>query len=80
MEPDKARPSCWICRNPVSLEECKIDDDGQAVHEPCYIRVVTRKSGSTVSSPRTNQDFHGGNVTARWALGALFPQHLHYST
>ena len=57
MEPDKARPSCWICRNPVSLEECKIDDDGQAVHEPCYIRVVTRKSGSAVSSPSTNQDF-----------------------
>ncbi len=28
---------CWICGSEVSLEECKIDEHGQAVHEDCYL-------------------------------------------
>jgi hypothetical protein len=28
---------CWICGYEVSLEECKIDEHGQAVHEECYV-------------------------------------------
>src|SRR5246127_1652429 len=28
---------CWICGHEVSLEECKIDEHGQAVHEECYV-------------------------------------------
>jgi len=28
---------CWICGYEVSLEECKIDEHGQAVHEECYL-------------------------------------------
>lgn len=27
---------CWICGNEVSLEICKTDENGHAVHEPCY--------------------------------------------
>jgi hypothetical protein len=28
---------CAICNRLVSLESCKIDENGQAVHESCYI-------------------------------------------
>jgi len=28
---------CWICGYEVSLEECKIDEHGQAVHQECYL-------------------------------------------
>ena len=30
-------PNCCICNNPVSLESSKTDEDGQAVHEDCYV-------------------------------------------
>jgi hypothetical protein len=29
-------PLCSICQKPVSLEACKTDHEGQAVHEGCY--------------------------------------------
>jgi hypothetical protein len=29
-------PICALCREPVSLEICKADARGQAVHEDCY--------------------------------------------
>ena len=29
--------ACWICGDRVSLEDCKIDEQGRAVHEKCYI-------------------------------------------
>jgi len=32
---------CWICEKQVTLEDCKIDENGQAVHEDCYVRVVS---------------------------------------
>jgi hypothetical protein len=32
----RAVPNCWICGKPVRLENCKIDEHGQAVHEDCY--------------------------------------------
>jgi len=31
---------CAICDRPVSLEECRINEDGRAVHENCYIRMT----------------------------------------
>ena len=36
------RPSriCWICGKSVSLENCKIDEHGSAVHEECYVAKV----------------------------------------
>ena len=33
---------CVICRTPVRLEDCKIDHDGTAVHEKCYVARVSR--------------------------------------
>ena len=34
--------SCVICRKPVNLEDCKIDYDGSAVHEKCYVDKISR--------------------------------------
>lgn len=32
---------CWICGKLVSLEQCKIDEHGMAVHEDCYTTRIT---------------------------------------
>jgi len=34
---------CFICKQPVNLEESKADERGQAVHENCYIWTVELK-------------------------------------
>jgi len=31
---------CSICETPVPLEDCKIDEQGRAVHESCYCAKV----------------------------------------
>ncbi len=28
---------CPICSQPIALENAKIDEDGRAVHEECYV-------------------------------------------
>lgn len=33
---------CWVCGAPVSLEECKIDEHGEAVHEKCYVTMIAQ--------------------------------------
>jgi hypothetical protein len=37
---------CVICGNLVALEHCKIDEDGDAVHEECYVSNVLLLSPS----------------------------------
>ena len=37
---------CWICGKVVSLESCKIDEHGSAVHERCYVAKVAFNSGT----------------------------------
>jgi len=44
MEGHTASPACWMCGNPVALEECNTDEDGRAVHEQCYVEKVKRES------------------------------------
>jgi hypothetical protein len=29
---------CPICNQPITLEDAKIDEDGRAVHEECYVK------------------------------------------
>lgn len=36
--------SCWICGGAVSLESCKADENGHAVHETCYVARVKLSS------------------------------------
>jgi len=31
------RPECVICRETVKLEESRANEDGQSVHEECYV-------------------------------------------
>jgi hypothetical protein len=42
---------CSICGRRVNLETSKTDEDGQAVHEECYVR----KIAASVSLSRKNQ-------------------------
>jgi hypothetical protein len=37
-------PECTICRKPVTLEESKVDENGQATHEECYVSKMTGKT------------------------------------
>ncbi len=38
--PAKKQAACPICRQPVSLERCKTDENGRAIHEDCYVRKI----------------------------------------
>jgi hypothetical protein len=35
---------CSICDKLVSLQDCKIDEDGRAVHENCYTLLTLERS------------------------------------
>ena len=35
--PAEKQATCPICQQPVSLERCKTDENGRAIHEDCYV-------------------------------------------
>jgi hypothetical protein len=35
---------CNLCNKPVELEKAKTDENGQAVHEECYLRKVRSRT------------------------------------
>jgi len=37
---------CAICDAPVQLEHCKIDEDGEAVHDKCYLASLAKSPGT----------------------------------
>ena len=41
MELQKPEINCSICHKPVALEIAKTDEVAQAVHEECYLRLVS---------------------------------------
>jgi len=43
-------PNCWICGRAVSLESCKIDENGWAMHEECYVAKVALEKGQSQPS------------------------------
>jgi hypothetical protein len=49
--PQNPTPICWICGNRVSLEKCKTDEYGKAVHEDCYLAKIHLQAGNTPQSP-----------------------------
>lgn len=61
------RPRCAICRQTVSLEDCKANEYGQAIHEHCY---VTHLVGS--QKKRTRQT-SGNNPKVLNAALTRFP-------
>jgi hypothetical protein len=44
--PSKFPLTCWICGMAVSLEDCKSDEQGMAVHEDCYVRKTASKTNA----------------------------------
>ena len=47
----RAAQCCWICGKPVSLENCKVDEQGFPVHGECYVVRVALNS----IRPATNE-------------------------
>jgi hypothetical protein len=46
---------CWLCCGTrVSLEDCKIDEHGEAVQEKCYVSklALSRRSSFPVTDPK----------------------------
>ena len=52
----RATPNCWICRKPVELESCKIDEHGQAVHEDCYLAKLALDMETSSRLPTVTTD------------------------
>ena len=46
---------CWVCGHEVSLETCKVDEHGCAVHEACLFARMKMESAS--SRFRASRDF-----------------------
>jgi hypothetical protein len=38
-------PACWMCGKAVSLEACKVDEHGRAVHDDCYALMLRFRQG-----------------------------------
>jgi hypothetical protein len=38
---------CWICGHDLSLETCKVDEHGSAVHEACLFARMKMESASS---------------------------------
>jgi hypothetical protein len=48
---------CAICGRPVSLEECKVDAVGMAVHEECYVsKLANGKKAGNQTRPLGNKE------------------------
>jgi hypothetical protein len=43
-------PVCPICNQPVWLNEAKTDEDGQAIHEGCYVAKIHMVRSDRVKS------------------------------
>lgn len=44
--PDLHALTCWLCGRAVSLENCKTDEYGEAVHEECYVARIALERAS----------------------------------
>jgi len=42
--------SCWVCGHEVSLETCKVDEQGRAVHEACLFARMKMETPSSRAS------------------------------
>ena len=51
--------TCWLCGEAVQLEYCKVDEQGLAVHDDCYMARVSLQNTWYLLCP-----------TRRWALPA----------
>ena len=68
--------SCWICGDDVSLEKCKIDEHGKAVHEDCYAARFTCRTAIPRKVPTPLRvsvliNFLLALHTRRWLCGGI---------
>jgi hypothetical protein len=47
-------PICSVCKQPVRLETAKADENGEAVHEVCYLQRLMALLHSGGRSTRNN--------------------------
>jgi len=52
--------TCWICGKNVSLEVCKTDEHGKAVHEECYVARVALERASAQWVSQNERDKRAG--------------------
>ena len=58
MMPSTSQPQCWICSQPCHLEDCKIDEEGHAVHDECYAVKLAPEKGSQSPESQTLPNAH----------------------
>ena len=49
-------PVCPICRRPVWLTEAKTDENGQAIHEGCYVEKIHLVRAQPIRSDMVQSD------------------------
>ncbi|MFZ1137697.1 MAG: hypothetical protein ABR881_13215 [Candidatus Sulfotelmatobacter sp.] len=49
-------PICSICHNPVTLNDAKTDEDGNAIHEDCYL-IKLGMTKPVVSRPKVSSEY-----------------------
>jgi hypothetical protein len=47
----KTFDSCAVCGKPCSLENCKTDELGRAVHDACYVMAMLSKQNLPPTYP-----------------------------
>jgi hypothetical protein len=52
----KPLKTCQLCGQVVVLEECKIDDEGRAVHGQCYVAQITSRHQQTAHTPQLHTE------------------------
>lgn len=57
-----AVPACAICSQAVSLETAKIDEDGQTVHEQCYVLKIQREHVVRGKAGNIGKPLHGTDI------------------
>jgi hypothetical protein len=60
--------NCWICGRSVSVRESKIEENGYALHESCYIAKLALKKGQSQVSKaamKVLQKFKGKKVAGQ---------------
>jgi hypothetical protein len=48
-------PVCSICNKPIVLETSKVDEDGKAVHEDCYVKRLLSAQQNDPPAPQHNE-------------------------
>jgi hypothetical protein len=48
--------TCRICKHPLTITTCTVDEHGNAVHVECYEKKLLIRSGETLIVPPKNEN------------------------